>query len=79
MLDSAMGTLVLHMTAGELRDFAHSGWADRAAWYYWNEEYAGSLGYFVLLAMVCPLVGTLGGLVGGVLLPRMSRGGAARA
>jgi hypothetical protein len=43
MLDSAMGFLVQHMTAGELQAFAASGWANRKAWYYWNEEFVGSI------------------------------------
>jgi hypothetical protein len=71
MLDLAMPLLVRHMNAGELRAYLASGWPDRAAWYYWNEEFYGSIGYFGLLALLGAVAGTVGGAVGRVL----ARGG----
>jgi hypothetical protein len=71
MLDLAMPTLVQHMSAGELSAYLTSGWPDRAAWYYWKEEFDGSIGYFGLLALLGAVAGTVGGAVGCVL----ARGG----
>ena len=72
MLDSAMGFLARHMTASEIQAFTQSGWTNRAAWYYWNEELAGSIGYFLLLTVCGIAFGALGGLAG-MLYTRISR------
>jgi hypothetical protein len=64
MLDLAMGFLVRHMNASELAGFTSSGWADRQAWYYWNEEYFGALGDFVLLVLSGAVLGALGAGIG---------------
>jgi hypothetical protein len=67
MLDLAMPLLARHMTAGELSAYLASGWPDRGAWYYWSEEFAGGIGYFLTLALLGTLAGALGGVVGRVL------------
>jgi hypothetical protein len=60
MLDLGMGFLVRNMNATELAGYSSSGWADRQAWYYWNEEFFGALGDFVLLVLSGAVLGALG-------------------
>jgi len=67
MLYLGMGFLVQAMNAGELQAFAQSGWQNRAAWYFWNEEITGSLGYFLLLVWGGSVLGSLGGMLGKLL------------
>jgi hypothetical protein len=67
MLDLAMPLLARHMTFGELSAYLTSGWPDRGAWYYWNEEFFGGIGYFLTLAVLGTLAGALGGVVGRAL------------
>jgi hypothetical protein len=67
MLDSAMGFLVQHMNAGEVRAFAQSGWSNRESWYFWNEEFVGSISYFALLVVGGVMLGVFGGVIGRLL------------
>ncbi len=64
MLDTGMGFLVHHMNLEELQGFASSGWTNRQAWYYWNEEFFGAMGDFVLLLLSGAVLGTVGAGVG---------------
>jgi hypothetical protein len=52
------------MNGAEQQVFAHSGWLNRAAWYYWNEELVGSVGVFLYLVGTGVVLGLIGGLVG---------------
>jgi hypothetical protein len=70
MLDIGMGFLVRHMNTAELAGFASSGWANRQAWYYWNEEFFGSLGDFILLVLSGAVLGALGAGIGRLLSGR---------
>jgi hypothetical protein len=57
----------VHMNAGELQGFAGSGWTNREAWYYWNEEFFGALGDFLLLLVSGALFGAVGAGIGRLL------------
>jgi hypothetical protein len=67
MLDLGMGFLVRHMNTEELAVFTSSGWTNRQAWYYWNEEFFGSMGDFILLVLSGAVLGALGARIGHLL------------
>ena len=73
MLDMGMGFLVRHMNADELQGYASSSWTNRQAWYYWNEEFFGALGDFVLLLLSGAVLGAVGAGIGRLIAA--ARGG----
>jgi hypothetical protein len=73
MLDVGMGYLVQNMNAGEVAGFTSSGWANRQAWYYWNEEFFGSLGDFILLVLSGAVLGAIGAGIGRLLAAALRR------
>lgn len=70
MLEVFMGALVNLMNPGELQAYAHSGWHNQAVWYFWEEEFYGSIVYFPLQVGL-GLSGGLLGAVAGRLLARL--------
>jgi hypothetical protein len=64
MLKIFMSLLIQQMNPGELQAFAQSGWQDRAIWYFWNEEFLGSVMYFPLAVVMGFFFGLLGGTAG---------------
>ena len=73
MLDVGMGALVRNMNAGELQGFASSGWTNRQAWYYWNEELFGALGDYSLLLLGAAVFGSIGAAMGRLLSAYLHR------
>ena len=55
------------MNAQELQGFASSGWVDRQAWYFWNEEFFGAMGDFVLLVVSGAILGSAGAETGRIV------------
>ncbi len=77
LLYSQMGFLVQHMNSGELAAFAQSGRRDRMTWFFWEEEFAGSVGYFVpqlVLAAACGGLGVALGRAVAVVRPPVQPG-----
>jgi hypothetical protein len=73
MLDASMSVLVIRMTASEAQAVTQSGWADRAAWYYWNEEAFGAFGYFVTLFVGALPLAVIGAALGKLLTVAIRR------
>ena len=63
-LEFFMSLLIQKMNPGELQAFAQSGWQDRAIWYFWREEFLGSVMYFPLEVVMGFFFGLLGGAAG---------------
>jgi hypothetical protein len=54
------------MSNGELAGYAATGWPDRQAWYYWQEELpgaAGNLAYLLVLGAATGAIGAAGALL----------------
>jgi hypothetical protein len=67
MLDASMSVLVTRMTASEAQAFTQSGWVNRAAWYFWNEEAFGAFGYFATLFVGALPLAVIGAALGNLL------------
>jgi len=68
MLEGFMGFLIRSMNPTELQAFAHSGWQDQVAWYFWEEEFFGNIVYFPLQVGMGLVLSIFGGIAGWLLV-----------